>query len=1014
MADTSLGYLLQQQLKLFKESISIEHGAYRVTGRELHQKALKLMEILSKLGIQKQEPVAILASRGVNHILSQVTVVYVGGSCVPLDVDLDDQYISNLLLNLRGSTILVDSENEGRLAHLHNVVVNHLLIEVDKHSAYPLPFALEPNCCSHILHTSGSTGQSKAVRVLSSGLINLIFNNFAPISKGNRVAHVCNVGFDVSLWEIWSALMQGATIVIFDHHEILDPVIYEKKLKGGCIDVMWQTTSFLATIAHTCPGVYSYVDTLLTGGEAINLQTIKNIMATGPPRRLFNVYGPTELTAFATYHQITSADIESGHIPIGRPLENYNIHVVDGNLQPVPNGTSGELLVGGAGVTGGYLNNPQKTAEAFVHLQHLAEHGEEEPNIYYRTGDVVQQSKEGILSYLGRRDHEVKIRGQRIDLESVERCLLETRLVSNAVALRVTLEDEGTGSLLLACVTSISGDTSIRDIRQAYVQRAPHVMLPRILLLKSLPLTGSGKVNRKKLVADYVADIRNLKLRPKLLETNGPCTVDDELKLLWQELLDIPFENIHDSDDFFLLGGTSLQAALLVSKIKQRLGLVVRVASLFENSKFHNMAGVLSTTQNGAAVYDTATKIKTWLDDSRLGNDLRPTNPSLPDWTMDSEGKVFLTGATGFVGAFFLAHILTLAHIKTVACLVRAHDPADGFIRIRKTLHKYGLYTDPADERKILVLPGDIGQDNLGLDRLEYDRLALWASIVFHLAAHISFVHPYSSHRASNVIGTLNMIKFSIDGRCKAMHYTSSISAYGPTGMVTGCTYLPENERPATHIRALSYDTGYSQSQLVAESIVWNAIENGIPIAIHRLGLVLGHSKNGTMNPDDFLNRVVKSSIEMGRYPIFPRHREDFAPVDFVVSSLIHIASDPSNLGQAYNLIHPDSTSSIYLPTIFDMLQKKDSKSHIKAVQFSDWVQSLSQMQNHGLASLMPMLQEKVQGDLTRWEMLQDMPKFSRRNARYALRDTPGLLLCPSQFTLMANYVTRWLKSASI
>ncbi|KAJ5682151.1 hypothetical protein N7462_005316 [Penicillium macrosclerotiorum] len=1009
--DIGLAQLLEQKMKLFADRVCIEHGSYKLTFWELHCKALMIVRLLYRLQIRKEEPIAILARRGVDHILSQVAVVYAGGSCVPLDVDLDDRHIRKLVSNLGVSVILVDLENQKRLSDIHHILVDHVSVPADVDFHQTVTFMSGSSGCSHILHTSGSTGLSKAVQVLAKGLINLVLDDFVSIHNGCRVAHVCNVGFDVSLWEIWSSLLQGGTIVTFERHEMLDPFVFEQKLKCSQIDVIWQTTSLLATIAHVCPYAYSYVDTLLTGGEAINIRTIRSIVAHGQPRRLFNIYGPTELTAFTTYHQITPADIEKGHIPIGRPLKNFHIQIVDENLQPVPNGNVGELLVGGVGVTGGYINQPEKTARAFVYLPHLTPPCETSNNKYYRTGDLVQRNNAGILEFVGRQDHQVKIRGQRVDLESIEWHLLETGLVSCAVAQRVTLEDEGSGSFLLACVTPVSLNISAACIRQAYIKLAPHLMIPRLQLLEVLPLTCSGKVDRKKLVGDYMQHLRSLKLNLHSGQESAKEGVSTGLGRLWQELLGIPVETLQSNDDFFLLGGTSLQAALLASKIQKNFGIVIHAASLFEYSTLQGMRTLLCMAQNKGFTPDRILEMNKWLQDCQLGKDLEPLEHSLPDWTIEAEGKVFLTGATGFVGAFLLAHILTLPHVKEVACLVRAHDPAHALVRIRKALRRYGLIVEPKNETKILALPGDLAKEHIGIGRDSFRHFAQWASVIFHCGAHINFVQPYLSHRTTNIVGTLNMIQFAVSGRSKAIHYTSSISAYGPTGVITGSTNISENERPISHVEALFYDTGYAQSKFVAENIIWHAIDKGIPIAIHRLGLVLGPSTTGAMNTDDFLSSVIKSSIQTGRYPILPRHRGDFVPIDFVISCIVHIASNPVNLGQAYNILHPDSTSSIYLPAIFDMINNRNKECFLRGVSYQDWVNSLSQMPDHYLGSLMPMLMDKVYGNNSRWELQRDMPKFSRLNTRRALANDPDLLHCESPSTLIARYIPHWLKS---
>ncbi|RAL15798.1 non-ribosomal peptide synthetase [Aspergillus homomorphus CBS 101889] len=1000
-----LAQLLEQKVQLFADEIAIEQGAQSITFCRLHEKALTIVGKLHEHGVTKEQPIGILTSRGIDHILAQVAVVYAGATCVPLDADLPDHHLERLLLHLGTSLVLSDSFNSHRLPNWR-----HLLINCHAGSGDAVDGTVvsdnKSNCCSHILHTSGSTGQPKAVQVLAAGLINLVFNEFAPIGRGHRVAHVCNVGFDVSLWEIWSSLLHGGTVVVFQREEFLDPVIFERRLQVDRIDVMWQTTSLLATIAHTCPRAYSHVDSLLTGGEAIHLPTIRTIFANGPPRRLFNVYGPTELSVFTTYHLVSPADVEQGEIPIGKPLSSYDAFVVDEDLQPVAPGSIGELVVGGPGVAAGYFGQPEKTSQVFVSAPQLHQRCQTIPGLFYRTGDLVRQNETGLIVYLGRRDNEVKVRGQRVDLGSIEGALLATQLVVRAVALRITLDELDGGSALLACVIPFSPRITLDAIRQLYVEQAPHLMVPRIQVVNRIALTGSGKVDRKALASDYLKTLEQMSPR----ENHAAESAEEQMRALWQELLGLPNASFHPDDDFFSLGGTSLHAALLVSRIKKSFSRDVRVSRLFENSSFQGMCALVRDNQGNRNNSEEAQ----WQRDCRLGLELRPLSRSLPDWRSASEGVVFLTGATGFVGAFVLAGLLSLPQVQTVVCLVRASDAVHGHLRIRKALLKYSLMLEPGQEARILPIAGDIAEDYLGLTPQQYSWLSHWASVVFHLGAHVNFVQPYSSHRAANVLGTLNMIRFANTGRTKALHYTSSISAYGPTGMVNGYTHLAEEEQPSAHMSALSFAMGYAQSQMVAEAIAWNAISQGLPVAIYRLGFVLGHSETGTMNPDDFLARVIAASLQSGCYPLLSGHREDIVPVDWVVSILLHISSSSEHIRQAYNVVHPTPGSGLELSTIFTLLNQLRGQSPLRGVPYSEWVDVLSQTQESPLRSLLPLLDEKVWEGRSLWEMQQEMPEFATDSLCKALADAPELLQCPSPASLVVRYLPHWLKGNTL
>ena len=1014
-AQPGLAQLLWEKLELFGNAIAVESGDFLVTFSNLHHKAVRLAQLIQDHHVLDEEPIGILAPRGINHIVAQAAIVYAGGSCVPLDVDQPDSHLEMLLHNLRATLILTDTYHSHRLHNLKHIVLDHTFEHNAERSSELNKFQVSrngPRSRTHIMHTSGSTGQPKAVQILGRGVLNLVFNEFDSVHRGHRLGHNCNVSFDVSIWEIWSSLLQGATIVVFERNVVLDPMVFAKQLRMDHIDVMWQTTSLLATVVRACPQAYATVDTLLTGGEAINLQTIRSIAANGPPRRLFNVYGPTECSVFTSFHQVTGEDIYRGHIPIGRPLSNYELFVVDEALQPVARGEVGELLVGGAGVSAGYFGNPKKTKEVFISMRDLLIDRKSSTNLVYRTGDLVRMNTRGEIEYLGRRDNEVKIRGQRIDMDSIESFLLQTKLVSATAALKVESDKLKTGAILLACVVPESGSIETRSIRQAFTQLAPNLMVPHIHVVESIVLSGSGKIDRKELARQYLDQFELARTtrssgRGELVNDVETCLQD-----IWHDVLGLPVKGFKSSDDFFSLGGTSLQAAGLVSKIQQSFKIGIRVAALFENPTLREMCNLVHRIRNEDVPSDVADK-ENWVKDSQLGRGLTPAAGKPPNWQDKSEGRIFLTGATGFIGAFLLADLLRLPEVSAIACLVQAMDEDTAMIRITDTLQKYGLSPSSAEISKLLPLPGDLALSDFGLGWKRYDFYSAWASVVFHLGARVNFIEPYSTHRAANVLGTLNVIHFCNKNRLKGLHYTSSISAYGPTGLVTGAAYLPEDERPAAHLAALSYDTGYAQSQYVAEMVVWNAIENGLPINIYRPGFVLGHSKTGAVNSSDFFGRVIASCMRMGSYPVLAKQHEDFVPVDFVASALLHIASASTNFGCAYNLVPPDSSNLIDLSSSFELISKLSLGTYMHAIPYSDWLNHLSKAHDDPLQPLTPILEEKVLDSRTRWEMKENMPIFGTDNLRQALMTRPELLQLPSTGSLLQTCLPSWIRAAS-
>ncbi|KAF7158714.1 hypothetical protein CNMCM5623_003878 [Aspergillus felis] len=996
-----LGALFQAQASANGAAAAVESDGHALSYAGLHCKALYLAQQIHCLCPCDKTPVGILISRGMNHILAQIAVLYSGTACVPLDVNMSDDHLSDMLHNINSNLVICDHESVHRLPTFTHVLADHTIEACD--SSFE-PLFKGAKSCSHILHTSGTTGKPKAVETFAEGLINLCHDPSAFVKKGDRVGHIASVAFDISLVEIWGSLLNGATIVCIPMGTVLDPVELSHCIKSMKLNVVQLTTSLLDITAYASPSAFSSLDTLITGGEAINAQTIRSIFEGGAPRRIVNGYGPTECSVYSLWHHVSREEATEGEIPVGNPFRHVQAFLVDENLMPVNPGTIGELLVAGAGVAGGYIGEPEKTAKSFVSVPHLPLKSNQGLGRTYRTGDLMRMNEDGVYYYVGRRDSQVKIRGQRVEIESLESKLLGTKLVSVAVVIKITPKGAGRSPFLVAFCVPTSSCVTVAAITKEYVERCSHLIVPRIELMDSLPLKTSGKTDRAELERQYLAKIEDscMASRPAGKDIGN---MEDKLKSLCIEVLSLPTKGFEPTDDFMAMGANSLMAATLLSRINHTFGVSLRASMLYENMTLRSLTNLLENIQNQCMELTDEVEQELWLQDSQLGQHLKPLPGTVVDWEDVSEGRAFLTGATGFVGAFFLAELLRMPTVKKVACLIRANHKAAGRLRLENILRKYQIYSNLD---KVVVVPGSFGEENLGLNQRDYDYYAEWASVVFHLGAKVSYVAPYSSHRTDNVVGTCNILKFASHKRLKATHYTSTIAVYGPTGLVTGTKFVHEDERPASHLTALHYDTGYAQSQYVAEAIVWNAIDNGLPVAIYRPGFVLGSSKTGVCNPDDFVGRVFASCMEMGCYPLLPGQRKEFIPVDYIVDAMLHISKSKVNLGHAYNLVHPDKTHAIDMCTSFNLL-KSICPYPMHGVTYTEWVQSLSLRTNDPLYPLVPMLKEKVLGERTRWEVYEDMVEYGRENLHNALKGAPEILACAPMPQLFGRYLRSWL-----
>ncbi|OJJ78433.1 uncharacterized protein ASPGLDRAFT_62541 [Aspergillus glaucus CBS 516.65] len=392
------------------------------------------------------------------------------------------------------------------------------------------------------------------------------------------------------------------------------------------------------------------------------------------------------------------------------------------------------------------------------------------------------------------------------------------------------------------------------------------------------------------------------------------------------------------------------------------------------------------------------------LEDMKLGSDLRPLPGPIPDWCSESEGRIFLTGATGFVGAFFLIDLLALPHVQSVTCLVRTTDPESGKRRIEKTLARYGLPLDGLG--KVTVVPGNIAYPNLGMSKEDFDHHAQTASVVFHLAAHVDYTLPYSAHREANITGLLNVLEFVNAGRLKALNYWSSISACGTSAHLSGVT-IPEDERAVLERKFFELHVGYTRSKLVAESIVWNAIANGFPISIYRPGIVMGHSGTGVDKPEDLLSRLMTNCIQLGAFPTPPQQRNHIVPVDYVCAAILHISQSPANHGHAFNVVPPDQAETITMAHTFEILSACCS-TPLRAVSSAEWLQLFRERGKQGMKVATPMLQERLADSLIWWDTTGGTATYETANLRRALADSPDILNVKPMPELLRTYFGHW------
>ncbi|MEK6424866.1 MAG: amino acid adenylation domain-containing protein, partial [Burkholderia gladioli] len=429
---------------------------------------------------------------------------------------------------------------------------------------------------AYIMYTSGSTGAPKGVIIAHRGIARLVIRNgYAEFDARDRIAFTSNPAFDASTMEVWNALLHGACLVIVPHDDLLQAPRLAALLARERVSVLHLVAGLLSAYADALAPVFPALRYLLTGGDAADVRAVRRIMEHAAPQHLVHCYGPTESTTFATTYLLRAGSPAPERLPIGRPIANTRVYLLDARGEPVPAGVAGELYVGGKGVALGYLNLDALTAERFVRDPFSAE---ADPDArLYRTGDLARYLPDGNIEYLGRNDSQVKIRGFRVEPGEIEARLGAYGLRDAVVIAREDVPGEKrlVAYYIVADVAAGDAPCDVEAVRAYLRESLPDYMVPSAYVaLDALPLTANGKLDRRALPApDTTAFGGRDHAAPQ-------GEVEEMLAAIWRELLGVAQVGRHD--DFFALGGHSLLAVRVIGRLRERFGEAATLGALFE------------------------------------------------------------------------------------------------------------------------------------------------------------------------------------------------------------------------------------------------------------------------------------------------------------------------------------------------------------------------------------------------------------------------------------------------
>ena len=543
-----------------KERTALVAGGDRISYAALESRANAVAAMLRRAGVSNGDRVPLLLPRGVQFIACALGVMKCGAAYVPLDPSYPPERLRRMLEGLEARIGI------GRAGlSICNGAISWLDASLaDELSTIPAqPRQVGAKNPAYVMFTSGSTGRPKGVEVPHRAIVRLIFGqDFARMGPGETWLHMAPTSFDASTLEIWAPVLHGGRCVILEDR-IPTPRLLDAVIRRESVTSAWITSSLFNVIVDEAPACLSGLAQILIGGEALSPSHVRRALEHLPGVRLINGYGPTENTTFTCCHVIRREDIGSGRtIPIGRPIANTTVHVVDSDRRPAPVGVPGELIAGGDGVALGYVGQPEKTEQSF-----LPDTFTEQPGAQlYRTGDRVRWRPDGVLEFLGRFDDQVKIRGHRVEPGDVAACLVEHKSVQQAVV--VPHLTAAGGAELVAYIVPKSKDYSAPELHKLLIyhttKRLPPYMVPATFqLLRELPLKPNGKLD--------LAALEDAKHGSACAWEDAPLS-SAEMRVL-EILRDVLHQgDFGPDDDFFEAGGDSLLAITLMIRLESEFG----------------------------------------------------------------------------------------------------------------------------------------------------------------------------------------------------------------------------------------------------------------------------------------------------------------------------------------------------------------------------------------------------------------------------------------------------------
>jgi amino acid adenylation domain-containing protein len=590
--------LFEQEVARRPDAVAIRFADEQLTYRQVNERANQIAHRLRKLGVGPEVMVGTLLDRSLDLVVGLLGILKAGGAFVPLDPSYPMERLEFMAADIAAPVMLVQDSVVQRLgfpgtsnpAWLHgkSLSLEQNRADIAQESVENPTNQTTADNLAYVMYTSGSTGQPKGVMVSHRAVVRLVKNtNYIDLNEREVFLQFSPISFDASTLEIWGALLNGGCMAMMPPEKQSLSELGTAIRRYG-VTTLWLTAGLFNVMVEQRVEDLKPLRQLVAGGDALSPAHVRKALENLPGCRLINGYGPTEGTTFACCHTISVEDAEGSSIPIGRPIANTQVYLLDSENQLVPSGEAGELCIGGDGLARGYLNQPELTAAKFVRHPFR---DEPEARIY-KTGDLARYRPDGTIEFLGRSDNQVKISGYRIELGEIETVVMQYPSVRSTVV--IARQDTPGEKKLVAYVVASEQGCSFAELRVYLQQKLPAYMMPSaFVLMDALPLSPNGKVDRAALPVPLVAHPEPSRAK------SAQSDMEQKIESAWLKVLVL--QQVGLDDNFFDVGGDSLQLLAVHAEIQKKIESEFPLTDLFEYSTIRSLARHLAGTSGQRA-----------------------------------------------------------------------------------------------------------------------------------------------------------------------------------------------------------------------------------------------------------------------------------------------------------------------------------------------------------------------------------------------------------------------------